>query len=437
MSRIRERALRRFDSMAWPTPQEEEWRRTDITAFDFELDGGEDEVVGTQDTGADVESGLGGLHGSEAIQKSGSFDSAIETAGFIRFESIDCTHLSVESDLRSKGVYLASLSVALNELDSNPGLRKVRSHLEKSLLNSIEQADNRFQVWNYGEWSHGVVLYIPPGVEIDAPFLFDFRVDQISSRTIPFVFVMADKDSKAEVIQITSSSETAEMICNSGSQFFVSEGASLSFSMVQALDSKSAFFSHSNAVVERNATLNCFEGIFGTKLCKTRLEVDLKGEGDEVQLSGICFAGDSQHMDIRTVQRHQAPNGTSRTFYKGAVMGEARTIYQGLIDVSLEGEKTDAYLTNKNLILNDGARADSIPGLKIRTNDVKCSHGSTTGKLDESELFYLMTRGLSRKESERALITAYFEDVIAKAPASLHDILRRLIEEKLSERAEM
>ena len=417
MLRIRERAMRRFDSMEWPTPQEEEWRRTDINAFDFEK----------YDTGADDESGLRVLSGGQEIRKSSSFDSTIETAGIIRFDSSDCTHISLNSELRSKGIYLSSLSVALNELDSNSGLSMVRDLLEKSLLNSVKHADNRFQELNYGKWSHGVILYIPPGVEINAPFLFDFHEGRISNRTIPFVFVMADRDSRAEVIQLVSSSDEAKITCNSGSQLFVCEGASLSYSVVQSLDAKSAFFSHSNSAVERNATLNYFEGMFGTKLSKTRFEVDLNGEGDEVQLSGICFAGDSQHMDIRTVQRHKASNGASRAFYKGAVMGNARTIYQGLIDVSLDGDKTDAYLTNKNLILNDGARADSIPGLKIRTNDVKCSHGSTTGKLDESQLFYLMTRGLSRKESEHALIIAYFEDVIEKAPASLHDILRKLI----------
>ena len=103
-----------------------------------------------------------------------------------------------------------------------------------------------------------------------------------------------------------------------------------------------------------------------------------------------------QHMDIRTVQRHQSPRATSRAYYKGAVAGGGRTIFQGLIEVATGASGTDAYLTNRNLILGEAARSDSIPTLKIGNNDVKCSHGSTTGKLSADELFYLESRGLLR-----------------------------------------
>jgi len=119
---------------------------------------------------------------------------------------------------------------------------------------------------------------------------------------------------------------------------------------------------------------------------------------------------------MRTVQYHLQRAGQSRAFFKGAVAGNGRSVYQGLIEVDEAAPGTDAYLTNKNLILNDGARADSIPCLRIKTDDVKCSHGSTTGKLDEEALFYLMSRGLSRDSARKELITAFFEELIETAP---------------------
>jgi Fe-S cluster assembly protein SufD len=114
----------------------------------------------------------------------------------------------------------------------------------------------------------------------------------------------------------------------------------------------------------------------------------------------------------------------SRAFYKGAVAKSARTIYQGLIEVDEKATQTDAYLTNNNLILEGGARADSIPSLKIRTDQVRCSHGSTTGKIDENELFYLMSRGIAREDARIALIEGYFEDVVK---AGGDDVLERIM----------
>jgi Fe-S cluster assembly protein SufD len=131
------------------------------------------------------------------------------------------------------------------------------------------------------------------------------------------------------------------------------------------------------------------------------------------------------------VQDHRGRNTGSRTFYKGAVKDEARSIYQGLIKVDHDAPQTDAYLTNNNLILNDGARSDSIPSLQINTDDVKCSHGSTTGRIDQRQLFYLLTRGYSPTEARVMLVQGFFEELIARAPAIVQEDVRAEVEERL------
>ena len=126
-------------------------------------------------------------------------------------------------------------------------------------------------------------------------------------------------------------------------------------------------------------------------------------------------------MDLRTVQRHDSPRATSRAFYKGAVEGGGRSVFQGLIEVAVGASGTDAYLTNRNLLLGDTARSDSIPTLRIGNNDVRCSHGSTTGRLSDDEIFYLESRGLDRGEARELLIIGYYEELLGDSPGLFRD----------------
>jgi Fe-S cluster assembly protein SufD len=175
------------------------------------------------------------------------------------------------------------------------------------------------------------------------------------------------------------------------------------------------------AEVGRDSSLRHFDAEFGARWAKTRVDCFLDGPGAEAFLNGAYFCGAGQHMDLRTVQRHRSPKATSRAVYKGAVAGGGRTIFQGLIDVAAGASGTDAYLTNRNLILGEGARSDSIPTLIIGNNDVKCSHGSTTGRLNAEELFYLESRGLSEADAREMLIVGYFEDILTPAPVMFKD----------------
>jgi Fe-S cluster assembly protein SufD len=138
-------------------------------------------------------------------------------------------------------------------------------------------------------------------------------------------------------------------------------------------------------------------------------------------------------MDIGTLQEHRSPRATSDALYKGAVHPGGRSVFQGLIEVSPKAAKTDAYLTNKNLVLGDGARADSIPQLNILTDDVKCSHGSTTGKLDETQLFYLYSRGFSPSEAKKELTRGFLAEVIDGAPEAIAEILADDLDSALAE----
>jgi Fe-S cluster assembly protein SufD len=165
---------------------------------------------------------------------------------------------------------------------------------------------------------------------------------------------------------------------------------------------------------------------------KTRSRVTLSGEGADARLKGLYVAREGRHVDIGTLQEHRSPRATSDALYKGAVHPGGRSVFQGLIEVAPGAPKTDAYLTNNNLVLGEGARADSIPQLNILTDDVKCSHGSTTGKLDPGQIFYLQSRGFSPDGARRELTRAFLNQVLLEVPESVSMILSDDLDAALS-----
>jgi Fe-S cluster assembly protein SufD len=279
----------------------------------------------------------------------------------------------------------------------------------------------------------GFFLYVPPFVEIHEPFViesFEGRSDRLSSlRSV----VVLDRGARAKVIQKSIGAGNEELISNTSMHLRVGESAGLQIYRMQDLSESCICVSHDRASVLRDGSLRSMDAVFGGRLVKSRFECNLEDRGSEANLHGIYFAHRHQHMDISSVQRHRAPQTGSRAFYKGAVRDSGRAVYLGLIEVSPLAAKTDAYLTNKNLILNDGARADSIPSLKINTNDVRCSHGSTTGRINDEEVFYLMSRGLKRSEAEAMLIQGYFEELLEGAPENVGEHLRGVILSRLGE----
>ncbi|MBN1685479.1 MAG: Fe-S cluster assembly protein SufD [Spirochaetales bacterium] len=356
LTTIREKAFDAFESMSWPQPDEEEWRRTNLDGIDL--------------------------------------DSARILAALQKAPAVDINGAELEA---------------------------ARPFLERS----AGEMTDRFAALNLSLWSAGRLVYVPDGTVLDEPVVIDYPGDAAAVHN-SHTLVVLGREARATVVQRFSGGG-ADALWNTGVTVGVGDGARCSFLSIQDVNGGANFFQQSRFYLDSYGVLDSFECLIGAKLSKTRNEVYLDGPAGEARLNGIFYARDGQHMDMRTVQYHLQRAGRSRALYKGAVSGSGRSIYQGFIWVDEEAPGTDAYLTNKNLILNDGARADSIPSLEIRTDDVKCSHGSTTGKLDEEALFYMMSRGLSRGEARKELISGFFEDLIAGMPESEREPVRSRI----------
>ena len=401
LTSIRGKAFDAFDSMRWPEPDEEEWRRTSLENVSLDAD----RIV------ASLANSLQSAPASE-IEAGGAHVFRFPYSGGGQAANLVASNPATPSASPSAS-HTAGLAASLE---------KARPVLEKA----AGQIDNRFAALNMSLWSDGLLVYVPAGVVLKEPVTIDYPGVAGGGINNIHTIVVLGREASATVVQKFSGGDSSAL-WNVGTTVEVGEGARLSFASSQDLPASAYFFEQYKFFLAKDSVLDSFESYIGGKLTKTRNEVFLGGPGGEARLNGIYLTGDGQHMDLRTVQYHQQRAGTSRAFFKGAVSGGGRSVYQGLIDVDKQATGTDAYLTNNNLILNDGARADSIPSLEIRTDDVKCSHGSTSGKLNEESLFYLMSRGLNREEARKELITGYFEELVITAPELLRENFRSRI----------
>lgn len=382
---FRKEVLEKFNNASWPTTSDEEWRRTDLSVF--ELDD-----LGTVDEEMRVNTPPEIKHGK-----------------LVRL-----------GDLLS------------GKSDAVPA--KVVDRIFEELRNSVSRAPNKITLWNLLLTEDVFVLHVPKGSKSkDVHELCWHSLGEDISRHATMV-VISEEMSSARIALRTKGMGGHLQTLNAF--FIVDDGAELDVSVLQESSEEVVAFYQGEARLGRDSHMRHFEGVLGGGFVKNRVEVALAGSGSDLYLDGIYFTDGEQHVDMRTVQHHQGDHATSRTYYKGAMKDESEAVFQGLIEVNHEARGTDAYLTNNNLVLNDGAHADSIPSLNIKTDDVKCSHGSTTGKINEEQIYYLQCRGFARREAEEMLILGYFEDLLENLPAGMQEDVRQQIHRRLKDRLE-
>jgi Fe-S cluster assembly protein SufD len=213
----------------------------------------------------------------------------------------------------------------------------------------------------------------------------------------------------------------------------VLQNATMKFVELQSWGRHVWNFSHERARVERGGNLDWIFGAIGSRLTKNFTELDLAGEGAQGRMSGFYFTDGNQHLDHDTQQNHLAPHTTSDLLFKGALKGKSRSVWQGMIYVAKDAQKTDGYQANRNLVLSDQARADSIPGLEILADDVRCTHGATVGKLEQEPLFYLKSRGIPQAEAEKLVVEGFFDPIFQRIPfEGVRERFQQYIAEKMS-----
>lgn len=249
-----------------------------------------------------------------------------------------------------------------------------------------------------------------------------------SSRTL----VVAEKNSSVSVIQRFESSDH-KIFISSITECVVLDNASVKFLTTQEEGKNTTHIGVHRTNIHRDSRFESSTISLGGSYVRHRGEVAMLGRGAHSDVMAVYYGDNTQLLDFRTLQDHRAEHTTSNLLFKGAVEDQARSVYSGMIHIREAAQHTQAYQTNRNLVLDHGAHAESIPNLMIEANDVKCSHGSTVGPIDEDQMYYLATRGVSPQDAEKLIVLGFFEDVFARLSIpALIEPLRRSVKEKLS-----
>ena len=284
---------------------------------------------------------------------------------------------------------------------------------DHELLYSLVGWDEKFAAHNAAMWTSGLLVHVPRGVVLEKPLYVRIANSVEGGSLFWRLLIVAEPESRFTLIEeYTSASPDLVAYSNAAVEIVVQDAAKVEYVSVQNLSRGTWHFASHHARVERDAELDWVAGGFGSAKGKIRIQNDLAGPGATSRVTGAYFADGTQHLDYDTFQEHIAPSTTSDFAFKGALRDTARAVWRGMIRVEEGAQKTNAYQENRNLLLSKTAHADSIPGLEIMANDVRCTHGATLGQVDREQLFYLMARGLSRAEAERLIVRGFFQDVL-------------------------
>lgn len=407
----REKAFALYRSLPLPHGRIEEWRRTDPAWFPFGR--------------MAFNPALGqGKDGAARGPQDELFDVVV---------SMSDTGMSI----RDISGAMRAGKVAVEALDSSAeiGFDLLQGAFQVGVKSAVP---NKFALLNRAFWNVGVRVRVPAGVALERGILIRCAFSTAGSVAMPRIAVEAGKGSRAVIMEELSSPADRALMAAVSREMYAAEGANLQYITLQEWGGQTLYLADDRARVERNGRLHWIGLNFGGQLGKMNFSGEVAGEGASAELDGLFFASDEQHLDQRTLQIHSAPHTTSNLLYKGAVRDRARSVYQGLIIARPGAVKVDAYQKNNNIVLNEGARADSLPGLEIDTDDLKCSHGSTIGNLDEEQVFYLRTRGMDEREARRTLLKGFFEEISSRVPFEfVRERIERHVEEKIGVEGQM
>lgn len=333
-----------------------------------------------------------------------------------------CAQLAPE--WAAKGVIFTDLHTAARE---HPDL--VRPLLEESAA----AGEHRLAALAAALWTGGTLLYVPRNVEV-TDLLWTHTVrDTAGLALFPRTIVVAERHSKVELFETHFSRDPDDFGQHDGLvEVYLGDGAQVTYAGTQHLGRRLQHVMVQRSHGSRDSTMTWANVILGGRLAKLECESWLMDRGASTYTLGLYYATGAQHFDLGTLADHQVGDTRNDTLYKGVLTGRARTEYRGLIRMHKDAQRSDSYLADHNLLLSGDARADAIPGLEIEANDVRCTHGATIGHVNPDQLFYLMSRGISREDGMRMLVDGFFEPVLMRvANASIRAAMRGFLHKKL------
>ncbi len=404
----RQQAWRAYEEMPLPTMHLEEWRYTSVSQLGWD-------EVSLADPAANTTSGdaaqalLDGKDASARVVQAGPSIISIELA----------------EALAKKGVLLLDIAKAADEYGE-----LIEKHLG---TRAVGPQHGKFAALNSALWTAGIFLYVPRGVRIDSPIRVARYIDEPGHAYMPRTLIVAEEGSSFGFVEEMASPDLeGTTFVNGVVEVIASASAQVQYVSLQRWGRGVKHVSTQRTIAQRDANLDTLVVNLGADVARVDLAASLEGPGSRSDMLGLYFGSGDQHFDHNTRQDHRVPHAQSDLLYKGALDESAHAVFRGIIKVFPKAQRTDAYQTNRNLLLSRDANSTSLPNLEIEADDVRCSHAATVGQLDEEELFYIMSRGIPRNIAERLVVFGFFGEVLERLPLpGVVEELRAAIEQKL------
>jgi len=406
----RREAFARFQAFPLPSSRDEEWRRTDIRALRL----------------ANFSPPFAQHHGkvlTAPVDRIWDELSAHYATGVAHFNGVPVRH--ADSSHLGGAIFV----------DLDGAVKDCPEILQRYLgTQAVTPAEDYFAALNGAFWTAGTLLYVPRKTKIEAPLLSLIGLGGGGRTDLSRALIVLEEGAEATLVRQTAACEGGQQssLHVGAVEVFLAQDARLRLVNIQNWDEATWHFSRERALVGRDAALQWTVGALGSRLSKVNQEVALTGAGASAQVNGVMFTSGRQHLAYFTRQDHIAPHTTSDLLYRGGLKDRSRIVWKGMIRVEKQAQRTDAYQKNDNLVLSEAARADSIPGLEIEANDVRCTHGATAGRVDEDMIFYSQARGIPRDVAIRLIVEGFFADVYDRITVEpVCETLRQAVATKL------
>jgi len=281
-------------------------------------------------------------------------------------------------------------------------------------LGTVVTQRTPFTVRNDAHWTDGALVYVPRGVQVQAPIVVSTLQEQAGTTLHWRLLVVLEEDASATVWHASSSAREGEAVVNGVVELVVGQNARLRFVDLQDLDERTWVFGTQRATVARDGWLDWITLGFGSANGKVFQETQLAGPGAHGTVTGAYATRGRQHLDFDTLQEHAAPDTTSDLAFRGLLGDRSSAVWRGMIKVDPGAQRTDAFQESRNLLLSKRAHADAIPGLEILANDVRCTHAAAVAQIDREQVFYLRAHGLDEALAKRLVIEGFLQALVER-----------------------
>ncbi len=392
MLEFRLKAWELYANTPMPTTQDDAWRRTNLRRLKL------DEIGPSLNGEGDASSVPAYMAQQLTEDKAGGL--LVQVDG-------KTTNYEISDELKAQGVIFCDMSTAVREHGD-----LVKAHF---MNEAVPVTDGKFAALHGAFWRGGVFLYVPKNVQASAPL--HSALWSTAGKTFTHTLVVIERGAEAIFIdEYGSAGGDGQALHNGVIELLVRDAGNLTYAALQDFGSNMWQISHERGRVGRDAKLDWVTSVMGTRTTKAFQTVELDDRGGWARMSGIFFGSQRQHFDLDTQQNHNAADTTSDLLYKGALRDKSRSVWQGMIKALPDSQRIDGFQANRNLMLDKDARADSIPGLEIQADDVRCTHASTIGKLDDEEIFYLMSRGIPKHTAVQMVVQGFFDPIMQRIP---------------------